>query len=363
MTVQPVLCRTRASTAQSPTLEVDTTTKCANHLQMVAIAGWVAPTVDTAHVTTNRRTTRGSKIGTKTTKEGTLGTFMKASTRIPHQGQARIDSARTAHLAAVQAPVQKTCTCPSLGQWTQLPIVPIMREAMLRCSCNKSHSRNSSSNSSRWIVKTDASRWGTGQNMSAHLGRSTTTTAGLRCLSGRSLRSGLIGKNNSLAGAAIAVEPTSHWHPPHQATQVGVDQSRAHSNEHPLRSLPQHPQQHRALPQLLSLLPAAAAATTSRTRSIPLAAAAAVVVAAAAAVVVAVPTLWCQARLELTSSQRQGNRTTHEGVCSSATWILGKMRRHRTWTFLHQWEVGTHQTAHRKQPAPQHLLCFCHSRQ
>lgn len=202
--LRPIRTRTRASTAQSPTLEVDTTTKCANRLQMVAIAGWVAPTADTAHVTTNhRRTTRGSKIGTKTTKEGTLGTFMKASTGIPHQGQARIDSARTAHLAAVQAPVQKTCTCPSLGQWSQLPIVAIMREAMLRCSCNKSHSRSSSSNSSRWIVKTDASRWGTGQNMSAHLGKSTTTTVGLRCLSGRSPRSGSIRKTTLHALSAL----------------------------------------------------------------------------------------------------------------------------------------------------------------
>lgn len=83
--LRPIRTRTRASTAQSLTLEVDTTTKSVSRLQMVAIAGWVAQTADTAHATTNHRTTRGSKIERKTMKEGTLGTFTKASTRIPHQ--------------------------------------------------------------------------------------------------------------------------------------------------------------------------------------------------------------------------------------------------------------------------------------
>lgn len=67
--LRPIRTRTRASTAQSLTLEVDTTTKSVSRLQMVAIAGWVAQTADTAHATTNHLTTRGSKIERKTMKE------------------------------------------------------------------------------------------------------------------------------------------------------------------------------------------------------------------------------------------------------------------------------------------------------
>ncbi|KAK8771630.1 hypothetical protein V5799_025124 [Amblyomma americanum] len=329
--------------------------------------------------------------------QGTLGTFTRASTRIPHQnnqgamtsnmchaqGRAsllvtRTDSAKTAHWAVARAVARKNRMCPNLGQLTPLLIaLTTMREPMSSCSRNNSryssryssqyNNRYSSLYNSHWNSRNSNNSYQktcfeTGLSTSAHRGRSTTTTARLRYPSGRSRK---IGTNTTQGVAMVAVALAASAVPAAAAVAAATAPRGVPLLQHQVFLIPAGGGPSHALkigPQLLWLhqhrrqlqlarLPLSQLPTAGKMRSIPLLAA----------------TLWCLVQHGLTNSlQQQGIRMTLAGLHSRVTKTLGKMHRHRTWIFPHRGvaealqTVRLNQAAASRSQAPQ---CFCPSHQ